>query len=93
MPSETWYVLENDSPAHPSDVTQDKDGVLTHKSGMAVKMRSPGVPFTRSVDPEEQLAKAKSEAEEKAKVQAAAQTSARRRDMQAERPAADYKTR
>jgi hypothetical protein len=54
---ETWYVLEDDSVADPQHVLADKDGALRHASGAAVKMRSPGVPMTRSVDADKERAK------------------------------------
>lgn len=44
---ETWYVLEDDSVVHPSEVTDEK-GVLTHKNGR-VAMRG-DVPSTRGVE-------------------------------------------
>lgn len=56
---ETWYVLEDGSFADPREVTTDESGKLVHKSGVAVAMRSPGVPSSRGVDPEEERAKAK----------------------------------
>lgn len=46
---ETWYVLETGEAVHPSEVAPDDTGVLRHTSGEAVKMRGPGVPFTRGV--------------------------------------------
>jgi hypothetical protein len=55
---ETWYVLEDGTAADPVEVTPDKTGRLRHKSGAAVAMRG-DVPSTRSVDPEDQRAKAK----------------------------------
>lgn len=54
---ETWYVLEDGSSADPKDVAPDAAGVLRHKSGMAVAMRSPGVPSSRGVDPDVERAK------------------------------------
>jgi hypothetical protein len=55
---ETWYVLEDGTAADPGEVMPDKTGRLRHKGGAAVAMRG-DVPSTRSVDPEEQRAKAK----------------------------------
>lgn len=51
---ETWYVLEDGEVADPAEVTADKDGVLRHKDGTAVKMRDSGVPFSRGVDDPDQ---------------------------------------
>lgn len=48
---ETWYVLEGGGFADPAEVAPDKAGNLMHKSGVAVAMRSPGVPRTSGVDP------------------------------------------
>lgn len=46
---DTWYVLEDGTTVDPNEVAPDKDGVLRHKDGVAVAMRS-GVPHTRGVD-------------------------------------------
>lgn len=45
----TWYVLDDGTLADPSECTI-KDGVLTHKSGGKVAMRSPDCPRSRGVD-------------------------------------------
>lgn len=62
MTVETWFILEDGTSADPREVSPDKDGVLRHKSGVAVKMRSPGVPMTRSLDPEVEREKARAKA-------------------------------
>jgi hypothetical protein len=51
---ETWYKLESGEVANPDDVITREDGRLEHVSGELVAMRSPGVPFSVSVDQEEQ---------------------------------------
>ncbi len=56
---ETWYVLEDGSVADPADVYHDGAG-LRHKNGIAVAMRG-DVPSSRSVDFEEERAKAQPE--------------------------------
>ncbi len=58
MAAETWYVLEDDSAADPRDVSPGKDGKLRHKDGRAVAHKPHG-PVSRSVDPEEERARAK----------------------------------
>ncbi len=45
----TWYVLEDGAVVDPNDVGPDTDGVLRHKSGVAVAMRGE-VPVSRGVD-------------------------------------------
>ena len=54
---ETWYVLEDGSVADQADVYHDGTG-LRHKDGVAVAMRG-DVPSSRSVDPDEERAKAR----------------------------------
>lgn len=47
---ETWYVLEDGTPVHPSEVAPNEDGRLAHKSGL-VAMRDDGeTPRSRGVD-------------------------------------------
>lgn len=46
---ETWYILETDEVADPSDVAPDDKGVLRHKDGRAVAYAAHG-PRSRSVD-------------------------------------------
>lgn len=47
---ETWYVLEDGTAVHPSEVAPNKDGRLAHKSGL-VAMRDDGeTPRSRGVD-------------------------------------------
>ena len=53
----TWYVMEDGSVIDPSEVNPDDKGVLKHKDGRAVKMRG-DVPHSRSVDVEQESAKA-----------------------------------
>lgn len=47
---DTWYVLEDGSKADPNDVAPDDNGMLRHKSGVAVAMRG-SVPRTSGVGP------------------------------------------
>ena len=49
---DTWYVLEDGSRVHPSEVAPDKSGVLTHKNG-PVAIGSHGNPRTAGVDVDE----------------------------------------
>lgn len=59
---ETWYVLEDGSKVHPSEIVRDKKtGGLVHKSGVAVAMKG-DVPHSYSVDPDEERAKSKKKA-------------------------------
>jgi hypothetical protein len=48
---ETWYVLEDGSPADPDEVVHGADGVLRHKSGRAVAY-GPHGPRSRGMSPE-----------------------------------------
>lgn len=59
MARETWYVLEDGTAVDPSECSADEKGVLTHKSGAGVAMKLPDCPRSRSVDPDEERAKAK----------------------------------
>lgn len=52
---ETWYVLDDRSFADPRDVAVGADGVLRHKDGVAVAMRSAGVPRSRGMSEEERM--------------------------------------
>lgn len=56
---ETWYVLEDGTPADPNEVAPDKKGVLRHKDGAAVAI-GPHGPLSTGVDVEEQRSKTKS---------------------------------
>lgn len=51
--TDTWYVLEDGTHAHPADVSTDKDGVMKHKNGVAVKLRANGIPLTSGVPSKE----------------------------------------
>lgn len=53
---ETWYVTEAGDNVPPAECRR-KDGMLTHKDGAKIAMRSPGVPRSRSVDVEAERAK------------------------------------
>lgn len=55
---ETWYKLEDGRLADPADIVTRDDGWLTHTDGVAVAAKSLGVPWTWSVDPDEERAKA-----------------------------------
>lgn len=44
--NETWYLLKDGTAASPLDIEQDADGVLRHKDGRLVKMRTAEVPAT-----------------------------------------------
>lgn len=79
--TETWYVLEDGSFAHPREVSQDANGVYRHKSGRAVAMRG-DVPRSRSVDPAKEAEKAKPKPIDN-----------EARDLKPEQPKRTYKTR
>lgn len=50
---ETWYVLENGTTVHPSEVAPNESGALAHKSGL-VAMRDDGeTPRSVGVDVDE----------------------------------------
>jgi hypothetical protein len=53
---DTWYVLEDGTTVDPNEVSHDKDGVLRHKSGVAVAMKG-NVPHSTGVAPTEQKRK------------------------------------
>jgi hypothetical protein len=55
MAYDTWYVLEDGSFADSRDVAIGTDGVLRHKDGVAVAMRSPGVPRSRGMSEDEKM--------------------------------------
>jgi hypothetical protein len=55
MAYDTWYVLDDGSFADPRDVAIGADGVLRHKDGVAVAMRSAGVPRSRGMSEEERM--------------------------------------
>ena len=75
---ETWYLLTDGAYADPSECSTGDDGVLRHASGREVVMREvPNVPHSRSVDPDEERAKAKKDAKQ----------------VTPEKPAGSYKTR
>lgn len=74
----TWYVLENGMAADPCDVAPGADGVLRHKSGVAVAY-GPHGPRSRGMSAEEVAA-------------AREAPRAQDREMKAE-PRAKYKTR
>lgn len=40
----TWYLLVDGTHADPNDVAPDKDGVLRHKSGLALALHEDGTP-------------------------------------------------
>lgn len=65
---ETWYVLEDDSPANPAECSVGEDGVFRHKGGVAVKMRNADTPMSRGVDIDPDAAPASSEVSPKPKV-------------------------
>jgi hypothetical protein len=75
---EVWYVLEDGTSVDPSEVAPDEKGVLRHKSGVAVAMRSPGVPRSRGID---NPAAERRKSRDKSK------------DVKPEEPAVGYKTR
>lgn len=45
----TWYILVDGTNADPNDVAPDDDGVLRHKSGLAVSLREDGTPMSVGV--------------------------------------------
>lgn len=61
---DVWLDLEDGRTVDPNDCAPDGDGVLRHKSGVAVAMRAPGVPRSRGVDAEQERAKAAAESAE-----------------------------
>jgi hypothetical protein len=82
--TETWFVMEDGAVAHPRDVKRDASGVLRHKDGRAVAMRG-GVPRSRSVDANEEAAKATPKPAEKPVTET--------RELTPETPRRTYKTR
>lgn len=46
----TWYLLVDGTHADPNDVAPGDDGVLRHKSGLAVALHENGVPQSIGVD-------------------------------------------
>lgn len=74
----TWYLLVDGTHADPNDVSPDKDGILRHKSGMAVALHDSGVPQTIGVD-----------AAANKNIEAAAAS----KDMTPEEPKRGYRTR
>lgn len=92
---ETWYVLEDGRAVDPSEVAPDEAGRLMHASGVAVAMRSPGVPRSRGVDAEAERAKAAAAAAQaKAKAEADAKTATGKgKAMKADDKDTAYKTR
>jgi hypothetical protein len=94
---ETWYVLEDGSVAHPRDVKPDAKGVWRHKDGRGVAMRRPTTPRTRSVDLDEERAKAATAAENAATAAAAEKAAkaatSKSKDMKPTEPDLGYKTR
>ena len=52
---ETWYVLEDGRAVDPAEVEMI-DGRLAHAEGL-IAMRSPDVPMSRSVEPDEERAR------------------------------------
>jgi 4'-phosphopantetheinyl transferase EntD len=55
---ETWYVLEDGTPADPNEVAPDDKGVLRHKGGRAVAI-GPHGPRSTGIEVEEMRAKPK----------------------------------
>lgn len=58
MANETWFILEDETPADPRDVAQDKNGKLRHRDGRAVAY-APHGPRSRSVDAEVERSKSR----------------------------------
>jgi len=52
---ETWYILEDGTPADPKEVGPDQHGVLRHKNGVAVAI-GPHGPRSTGVDVAQQRA-------------------------------------
>lgn len=86
---ETWYVMEDGSVGDPREIGPDKDGLLRHKDGRAVKYASYGPVSRGGVDPEAERGRGKQ------KAAPAAESSRATRDMKPEEPSArtSYKTR
>lgn len=53
---ETWYVLEDGSTVHPSEVAPNAKGRLAHKNGL-VKMRDADTPMSSGVDVDDRTGK------------------------------------
>ena len=85
----TWYVLQDGTHADPNDCAPDEEGVLRHKDGLAVAMRSGGVPQSVGVDAE---ANKNVEAAEAGKTEEV-RPSPKSRELTAEKPKGSYKTR
>lgn len=49
----TWYLLVDGTQTDPDDVAPGDDGVLRHKSGLAVALHESGVPMTIGVSAKE----------------------------------------
>lgn len=81
----TWYVLEDGTAVDPSECATI-NGVLTHKSGKPIAMRSHDCPMSTGVDTDDAAAKAVAGDEKPAETP-------KPKDMQAERPQQGYKTR
>ncbi|MEY9466297.1 hypothetical protein ABH973_006710 [Bradyrhizobium ottawaense] len=88
---DVWYVLEDGRTVDPNECSTDEGGVLRHESGVAVKMRSPGVPLSRGVDAAKERVKA-DRAEARAKAEAEAKAKAAK-DMKPGEGNPPYKTR
>lgn len=50
---ETWYVLEDGTAVHPSEVAPNEDGRLAHKSGLVAIREDGETPRSRGVDVDE----------------------------------------
>lgn len=53
MTRETWYVLEDGSAVHPSEVSMSDDGRLAHKFGLVAIRPDGETPLSRGVDVDE----------------------------------------
>lgn len=90
---ETWYVLEDGRSVDPNEVAPNEAGALIHSSGVAVAMRSPGVPHSRGVDVNAERAKAEADAKAKADLDAREKPRADAKEMKPSGDQKTYKTR
>lgn len=75
---ETWYILENGVTADPNEVSFDENGLLRHKSGVAVAY-GPHGPRSTGVDVDQERKRASDSPVD--------------RELTSEKPKATYRTR
>lgn len=93
----TWYILEDGSTVDPADCSPDDAGVLTHKDGVKVKMRSHDCPMSTGVEVDDSGKRpfaGKGDHDGNGKPGGAAAPTVKPKEMQAEKPrSGGYKTR